>query len=86
MNNFVDTVKIELKKKTPEELSEKICELVTDNIIKDKEIEKLNNIINRMEEDLKEVYMTFGEFNEEYTEKKISELKEGKECLKKIQE
>lgn len=45
---------------------------------KDKEIERLNNIINRMEEALKEMYITFGEFNEEYTEKKIRELKEGK--------
>jgi hypothetical protein len=45
---------------------------------KEEEIERLNNIINRMEEDLKEMYMTFGEFNEEYTEKKIRELKEGK--------
>ena len=45
---------------------------------KDKEIERLNNIIKRMEEDLREMYITFGEFNEEYTEKKIKELKEGK--------
>ena len=39
------------------------------------EIEKLNNIIKRFEEDLREVYLTFGEFSEEYTEKKIRELK-----------
>ena len=43
-----------------------------------KEITRLNNIINRMEKDLEEMYITFGEFNEEYTEKKIRELKEGK--------
>lgn len=40
-----------------------------------KEIERLNNIIKRFEEDLREVYLTFGEFSEEYTEKKIGELK-----------
>ena len=39
------------------------------------EIERLNNIIKRFEEDLREVYLTFGEFSEEYTEKKIRELK-----------
>jgi hypothetical protein len=42
---------------------------------KDKEIERLNNIINRFEKDLKEVYLTFGEFSEEYTENRIKELK-----------
>jgi hypothetical protein len=40
-----------------------------------KEIERLNNIIKRLEEDLKEMYLTFGEFNEEYTENRIKELK-----------
>ena len=44
-------------------------------INKDKEIERLNNIIKRLEEDLREMYLTFGEFSEEYTEKKIKELK-----------
>lgn len=42
---------------------------------KDKEIERLNNIIKRLEEDLREMYLTFGEFSEEYTENKIKELK-----------
>ena len=41
----------------------------------EQEIERLNNIIKRFEEDLREVYLTFGEFSEEYTEKKIRELK-----------
>ncbi len=40
-----------------------------------KEIERLNDIIKRLEEDLKEMYLTFGEFSEEYTENKIKELK-----------
>lgn len=40
-----------------------------------KEIIRLNNIIKRFEEDLREMYLTFGEFSEEYTEKKIRELK-----------
>ena len=39
------------------------------------ENKRLNNIIKRFEEDLREVYLTFGEFSEEYTEKKIRELK-----------
>lgn len=42
---------------------------------KDKKIERLNNIIKRFEEDLREVYLTFGEFSEEYTENRIKELK-----------
>ena len=41
-----------------------------------KQIGRLNNIIKRFEEDLREMYLTFGEFSEEYTEKKIKELKE----------
>lgn len=41
----------------------------------EKENKRLNNIIKRFEEDLREVYLTFGEFSEEYTEKKIRELK-----------
>ena len=43
----------------------------------DKEIERLNNIIKRLEEDLREMYLTFGEFSEEYSENKIKELKAG---------
>lgn len=44
---------------------------------KDKEIERLNNIIKRLEVDLREMYLTFGEFSEEYTENCIKKLKEG---------
>lgn len=40
-----------------------------------KEIKRLNNIIKRFEEDLREVYLTFGEFSEEYTENIIKKLK-----------
>ena len=39
------------------------------------EIERLNNIIKRLEEDLRNMYLTFGEFSEEYTEKCIKKLK-----------
>ena len=39
------------------------------------EIERLNNIIKRLEEDLREMYLTFGEFSEEYTENIIKKLK-----------
>ncbi|MBR3117573.1 MAG: hypothetical protein IKL65_00510 [Bacilli bacterium] len=39
------------------------------------EIERLNNIIKRLETDLYNMYITFGEFSEEYTENRIKELK-----------
>lgn len=39
---------------------------------KDKEIEKLADVI---EEDLREMYLTFGEFSKEFTENRIKELK-----------
>lgn len=49
---------------------------LNDLVLKQKEeIERLNNIIKRLEEDLKEMYLTFGEFSEEYTENRIKELK-----------
>ena len=40
------------------------------------EIEKLNNIIEKLEVDLRNMYLTFREFSEEYTENCIKELKE----------
>ena len=40
-----------------------------------KEIERLNNIIKRLEVDLRNMYLTFGEFSEEYTENCIKKLK-----------
>ena len=49
---------------------------LNDLVLKQKEeIERVNNIIKRLEEDLKEMYLTFGEFSEEYTENRIKELK-----------
>lgn len=39
-----------------------------------KEIIRLNNIIKRLEEDLREMYLTFGEFSEEYTENVLKKL------------
>lgn len=47
----------------------------TEAIIILNEIERLNNVIKRLEEDLREMYLTFGEFSEEYTENRIKELK-----------
>lgn len=41
----------------------------------DHRLERLNNIIKRLETDLYNMYITFGEFSEEYTEKRIKELK-----------
>lgn len=46
----------ELKKRTPEELVDKITELATDKIVKDKEIVRLNKIIDEFEKELKETY------------------------------
>ena len=46
MTNFIEATKIELKKRTPEELVDKITELATDKIVKDKEIARLNKIID----------------------------------------
>lgn len=36
---------------------------------------RLNNIIKRLEVDLRNMYLTFGEFSEEYTENCIKKLK-----------
>lgn len=41
----------------------------------EQKVERLNNIIKRLENDLRNMYITFGEFSEEYTEKCIKELK-----------
>ena len=50
MTNFIEATKIELKKRTPEELVNKITELVTDKIIKNKEIEDLQkDLAKKME-------------------------------------
>ena len=49
--------------------------LIPENHKLKEDLERLNNIIKRLEEDLREMYLTFGEFSEEYTENKIKELK-----------
>ena len=54
-------------------IANEILDLIENKI---NEIERLNNIIKRFEDDLREMYLTFGEFSEEYTEKRIQELKE----------
>lgn len=66
-----------LKQKDYEELSQSIFDLNLKIMEKDKEIERLNNIIKRLETDLYNMYITFGEFSEEYTENCIKKLKEG---------
>ena len=45
---------IKLEKRTTEYLTEKIIELTTNSIIKDKEIERFNNIIEKLERFLKD--------------------------------
>lgn len=49
MSNFINKVEIELKKRTPEELIEKIIELTTNDIIKDKEIERLTECLKEID-------------------------------------
>lgn len=71
---------IQLEIKTYDELKEELgnkydTAMYEINISALKEIERLNNIIKRLEEDLREMYLTFGEFSEEYTENRIKELK-----------
>lgn len=58
-----------------DEVGEQVDIFEKEKIKYEQEIERLNNIIKRFEEDLREMYLTFGEFSEEYTEKKIRELK-----------
>ena len=60
---------------TKEDYDRNVEQLLLDKCKAELEVERLNNIIKRFEEDLREVYLTFGEFSEEYTEKKIRELK-----------
>ena len=67
--------KTQRQHKEIERLNNEIKTLLKENGNKEKVIIKQSNIINRMEIELKEMYVTFGEFNEEYTEKKIRELK-----------
>ena len=50
-------------------------DLVDENKMLKGENERLNNIIKRLETDLYNMYITFGEFSEEYTENCIKKLK-----------
>ena len=56
----------------------KLLKLYTYTLDLEVEIERLNNIIKRLENDLRNMYLTFGEFSEEYTENCIKKLKEGR--------
>ena len=62
--------KFDVDEKIKEEVEKKEQE-------KDKEIERLNNIIKRLKNDLYNMYITFGEFSDEYTKKCIEELEKG---------
>ena len=42
------------------------------------EIEKLNNIISNMEEELMTIYVDFMEYNEDYAKREIKKLKDVK--------
>ena len=44
-----ETIEIPLLKASYEELQEVICELQVERLVKDKEIERLNNIIDKLE-------------------------------------
>lgn len=84
-----ETIEIPLVKATYEELQEVICELQVERFVKNKEIERLNNIIDELILECYNCDITFGEFkniwkkayNKEYNSKdldKLKELKEGK--------
>lgn len=49
-----ETIEIPLRKATYEELQEVICELQVERCVKDKEIDRLNNIISELEKWLEE--------------------------------
>ena len=83
-----ETIEIPLVKATYEELQQVICELQVERIVKDKEIERLSNIINKTRRILGE-YKHYSTPDEEQNaknetivdeayEKLHSNLKEGK--------
>ena len=68
------------QKLTPEQcdhLHKDYDEIFEISLKQQEEIERLNNIIKKLETDLYNMYITFGEFSEEYTENCIKKLKEG---------
>jgi DNA gyrase/topoisomerase IV subunit A len=52
-------------------------QLVNDNNELCKEIERLNNIINKLEKELFGMYVDIARWNEDYAKKRIEKLKEG---------
>lgn len=66
---------IEVNYNDYKKILEENMRLIPENHKLKEDLERLNNIIKRLEEDLREMYLTFGEFSEEYTENKIKELK-----------
>ena len=58
--NSKETIEIPLVKATYEELQEVICELQAEKFVKDKEIARLNKIIDELEKCLKEKQTLYG--------------------------
>ena len=73
--NDIKNLIIELEKEKNNIFDTGIKECLRIRDMKDKEIERLNNIIKKLEVDLRNMYLTFGEFSEEYTENCIKKLK-----------
>lgn len=83
-----ETIEIPLVKATYEELQEVICELQVERIVKDQEIERLNNIINETLKELEKIGDFYTTPSGEvihlidkilHINKAINKLKEGKE-------
>ena len=76
-----ETIEIPLLKASYEELQEVICELQVERLVKDKEIERLNNIIDGLEKYLHTICIGDATFEEigitQSILKKLKKLKEG---------
>ena len=74
-----ETIEIPLRKATYEELQEVICELQVERYIKDKEIDRLNNIISELEKWLNEEWhKPLATIYVSDVVKKLKELKDNK--------
>ena len=66
--------KIVLREITYEQMSTLVTELKTDNLVKDQEIERLNNIIKELEEYIVRKLKEFNSPEEYYTLKQIDNI------------
>ena len=85
-----ETIEIPLRKATYEELQEVICELQVERCVKDKEIDRLNNIISELEKWLEESKkygsLVYSEIKEDGSFEEFIKLEEIKNKLKELKE